>query len=300
MELARLKTVSLDRKSTAVKTPKRLTIIESPVGKVAQTTSFVLSTDDVSKSSPKKKAEKPSAPPSPTKKSQKPATPPSPSKKGSHKVAGTGSESDAEKPAGASSTISEKATPPRPTYTRMNSQVVVVEEVQTPAAVTQNENPFNFDVPITEEPEEDHESLRLADIQSFVEAEQAKDRRTSVLSSGSSGLGVPYLSDLESLDSVIVKHAALWLLNHSELKDKFDADDVLEGIEIRKGGLWNRFFKGEKKVKKKGMNIPHDLTPENAHLAQVSSASHLNSLLKEMAWHRALGYPALVRRSLHS
>jgi hypothetical protein len=128
----------------------------------------------------------------------------------------------------------------------MNSQVVVMEEQSN-----QIEFPVRSSSPITEEPEEDKESLRLADIQSLVEAEHDKERRASLLSSNSA-TDLPFLSDLDPLDSVIVKHAALWLINHSELKEKIDADDILEGIEIRKGGMWNRFFKTEKKVKKKG------------------------------------------------
>lgn len=245
MDLARLRTVSLDRRSTAVKTPKRLTIVESPVGKVAQTTSVALATDDT-KLAPKK----PSTPPSP-KKQQKPTTPPSPKKP----------PQDTEKDKGA-------APSKRPEFTRMNSQVVVMEEFppqssNTNTTLTEVVATQVLETVITEEPEEDHESLKLSDIQSLVEAEQAKDRRMSLLSSGSSG-DTMYLSDIDQLDSIIVKHAALWLLNHSELKDKFDADDILEGIEIRKGGLWNKFFRGEKKVKKKGQftNFSADLVTE--------------------------------------
>lgn len=120
---------------------------------------------------------------------------------------------------------------------------------EAPAAGIPMEQLVRTASPIPEEVTDDeHESLRLADISSLMEG----DRR-SVLSAGS-GPDLPFLSDLDPMDSVLVKHAALWLLNHSELKDKFDADDVLEGIEIRKGGLWNKFFRGEKKVvKKKGL-----------------------------------------------
>jgi hypothetical protein len=132
----------------------------------------------------------------------------------------------------------------------MNSQVVVMEELPTAPILTPGNTldlPVRTASPIQEEATDDeHESLRLADISSLMEG----DRRST--------LGVeprpdtPFLSDLDPMDSVLVKHAALWLLNHSELKDKFDADDVLEGLEIRKGGLWNKFFRGERKVKKKG------------------------------------------------
>jgi hypothetical protein len=228
MDLARLRTVSLDRKNTTVKTPKRLTIVESPVGKVAQTTNLTLPSDDN-----KSYSKKPSTPPSP-KRQQKPSTPPSPKKAAQESTP----------------KVSEKTNPPRPEFTRMNSQVVVMEEFPT-LANNIVDAPSTLDPVITEEPEEDHESFKLADIQSLLEAEQARDRRSSLLSSGSSGDRM-YLSDLDPLDSTIVKHAALWLLNHSELKDKFDADDILDGIEIRKGGLWNKFFRGERRAKKKG------------------------------------------------
>jgi len=127
---------------------------------------------------------------------------------------------------------------------------------ELPAASTSvPANPIEIPVrtasPIQEETTDDErESLRLADLSNLVES----DRRSTL--SARSGPDAPFLSDLEAMDSVLVKHAALWLLNHSELKDKFDADDILDGLEIRKGGLWKQFFKAERKVKKKGMHIP--------------------------------------------
>lgn len=107
--------------------------------------------------------------------------------------------------------------------------------------------------PIYEEPmeEDDRESLTLADISNLVEVDQASNRRAS-FRIATPGADTPLLSDLDTLDLTIVKHAALWMLNNSVLKDKFDFDEMLEGIEVRKGSLWKQFFRGEKKVKKKG------------------------------------------------
>ena len=97
----------------------------------------------------------------------------------------------------------------------------------------------------------------LHDISSLVKAEHAKERRLSSVSAGKGKTTdvpalVPLLTDLEAYDTAIVKHAAVWLLYHSELRDKFDLDEVLELIEIRKAGIWNKIFKAEKKGKKKG------------------------------------------------
>ncbi|KIM23080.1 hypothetical protein M408DRAFT_17979 [Serendipita vermifera MAFF 305830] len=281
MDLVRLRTVSLDRQNTTVKTPKRLTIIESPVGKSAQTTELA-GINNLSKSPPKSQkpptppsqSQKPSTPPSqhqkpfisptssPKKRGNRPGTPPSPTNRVS-----VGADTDnVIMPASAEAVPIASITEPaasgssstRPSFTRMNSQVVVMEEVP-PAGTVLADMPVRTASPIPEEVTDDeHESLRLADISSLMEA----DKR-SVLSAGL-GSDAPFLSDLDPMDTVLVKHAALWLLNHSELKDKFDADDVLEGIEIRKGGLWNKFFRGEKKVvKKKGVfGVPLDLLTE--------------------------------------
>ncbi|CCA67394.1 related to GTPase-activating protein of the rho/rac family (LRG1 protein) [Serendipita indica DSM 11827] len=279
VELARLKTISLDRKSTSVKTPRRLTIVESPIGKVAHTDE-VTSIIKGYPSSPKKSA-KPSTPPSPQRRS-KPSTPPSPQRS-------TPQNQDVEKETPQSpqpfvplASIAETPTPSRPEFTRMNSQVVVMEEVPN-----QVEFPVRSASPIEEATDEDHESLRLTDIASLVEAEQARDRASSVLS-GSSGTGAPYLSDLDPLDLVIVKHAALWLLNQSELKDKIDADDILEGIEIsRKGKIWKQFFRGEKKPKKKGVfGVPLELLTERDGVETIlgvsRSAVRIPSILDDL------------------
>jgi hypothetical protein len=99
--------------------------------------------------------------------------------------------------------------------------------------------------------EEDMESLTLADISNLVE-DQSSNRRSSFRIATPSGPDAPLISDLEPLDLTIIKHAALWMLNNSVLRDKFDSDEMLESIEVRKGSLWKQFFRGEKKVKKKG------------------------------------------------
>ncbi|KAG8821185.1 hypothetical protein FRC19_008185 [Serendipita sp. 401] len=254
IDAVRMRSLSLDRKSTAVKTPKRLTIIESPIGRVAHTNDFATENKGIS-SSPKR-SQKPLTPPSP-KKRTKPSTPPSPSQRTAPRPGSPHSEAE---PEGSSfvpmASITGAIPPRRPEFTRMNSQVVVMEEVQNTV-----EFPVRTTSPIQENVDDDRDSFRLADITSLVEAEQARERSSTL--SSTSAYDAPYLSDLDNLDSIIVKHAALWLLNHSELKDKFDADDILEGIEVRKAGLWGKFFRGEKKVKKKGVfGVPLELLTE--------------------------------------
>ncbi|KAG8834410.1 hypothetical protein FRC17_008981 [Serendipita sp. 399] len=256
IDAVRMRSLSLDRKNTAVKTPKRLTIVESPIGKVAHTDVYASTV-----SSSPKRSQKPLTPPSP-KKRNKPSTPPSPTHRTSPRPASPrpGEEAEASSSYIPIASITEGSpSTGRPEFTRMNSQVVVMEEVQ---------NTVEFPVgrtasPIQENADDDRDSFRLADITSLVEAEQARERASTL--SSASVYDAPYLSDLDNLDTVIVKHAALWLLNHSELKDKFDADDILEGIEVRKAGLWNKFFRGEKKVKKKGVfGVPLDLLTERS------------------------------------
>jgi hypothetical protein len=95
------------------------------------------------------------------------------------------------------------------------------------------------------------EGITLADIPQLMEAAQAREQQRSLPRQNS----IPYIAELSALELAIVKHCAVLMLNRSPLKDQFDLDEILELVEVKKGGFWNKLFKGgneKKNVKKKG------------------------------------------------
>ncbi len=64
----------------------------------------------------------------------------------------------------------------------------------------------------------------------------------------------PLLSELTPLQSLIIKHFALLLLQKSAIGHLIELDEVLELLESRKNQWWNKIFKGNAKKdhKKKG------------------------------------------------
>ncbi|TFY80882.1 hypothetical protein EWM64_g3132 [Hericium alpestre] len=76
---------------------------------------------------------------------------------------------------------------------------------------------------------------------------------------------VPYIAELTPLELAIVKHAAVLVLHRSPLRDQIDLDEILEMVEAKKQGFWNKLFKGadKKNVKKKGVfGVPLELLVE--------------------------------------
>ncbi len=260
--MMRMKSLNLDRKtSLTARTPKRSTILQGPTGKVAQATDHNqqgMHQNSHSTSNADSAAARPSraAPPSfDLANGQSPTVTSTPaslaSSEGSTAVASV---------AGDSKTV-------RPAFARHNTQVIIIEDEQRPL----RREPSEETIQLTTDPEtfddvgggvgqhqsRESEVLMLHNISSLVEAEHAKERRLSSVSGGKGNANdiprlAPLLTDLDACDAAIVKHAAVWLLSHSELGDKFDLDEVLELIEARKAGIWVKIFKGEKKGKKKG------------------------------------------------
>jgi hypothetical protein len=94
------------------------------------------------------------------------------------------------------------------------------------------------------------DGITLADIPQLMEAAQAREQHRSLPRESQT----PYIAELSVLELAIVKHCAVLALHRSPLKDRFDLEEILEMVEIKKGGFWNRLFKGgdKKNVKKKG------------------------------------------------
>lgn len=94
------------------------------------------------------------------------------------------------------------------------------------------------------------DGFTLADIPQLMEAAQAREQQRSLPRENS----IPYLAELSALELAIVKHCAVLALTRSPLKDQCDLDELLEMVEIKKSGFWNRIFKADKKnIKKKGV-----------------------------------------------
>lgn len=92
------------------------------------------------------------------------------------------------------------------------------------------------------------DAITLADIPQFIEAEERKQYRAIP-----NQIQVPMIAELTPLELMIVKHCALLALYRSPLKNEIDLDEMLEFIEAKKGGFWNKIFKGNKQ--KKGESV---------------------------------------------
>jgi hypothetical protein len=94
------------------------------------------------------------------------------------------------------------------------------------------------------------DGITLADIPQLMEAAQAREQQRSLPRQST----VPHVAELSALELTIVKHSAVLALQRSPLRDQLELDELLELIEIKKGGFWKQLFKaGDKKnVKKKG------------------------------------------------
>jgi len=96
------------------------------------------------------------------------------------------------------------------------------------------------------------DALTLADIPQLMQVAQAREQRRSLPRENA----VPYIAELNTLELAILKHCALLQLTRSPLKDAFDLDDILEILDNKQRGFWNKLFKGgdkdKKNVKKKG------------------------------------------------
>ncbi|KAL5513234.1 RGA1 [Sanghuangporus vaninii] len=112
------------------------------------------------------------------------------------------------------------------------------------------------------------DGITLADIPHVIEAEEARKQHRALPSQST----VPTIAELTPLELMIVKHAALLALSRSPLKNDFELDDLLEFIEVKKGGFWNKFFKKDKQ--KKGVfGVPLEILLEKEAADSMLGAS---------------------------
>lgn len=240
----RMKSVHLDRKlSATARVPKRSTIVESPAGRTAQTSDglrvqrsqelgvVVQSQGSSSGSRPVSYIpnRSPPLPPGAQPKNKSPGQidmPPVPPI-----------------PAGQQGQVI------RPAFARNNTEVMIVDDSAP-----------NSPGGLVDEPDVDN-GITLADIPQLMEAAQAMEQRRSL--PGQSP--IPYIAELSALELAIVKHSAVLILSKSLLRDQIDLDELLELIEVKKAGFFQKLFKSggndKKKVKKSGRQFVRSLYP---------------------------------------
>ncbi|KAK2463687.1 hypothetical protein APHAL10511_004438 [Amanita phalloides] len=232
-DIMRMKSVHLDRKlSATARLPKRSTIVESPTGRSVHPSDVL---------QPQRQDVQPSQPqltfqnhiphhgqPAPPQQLQQ-VPPPRPT------LLTQRSDSNIQL---------------RPALSRNHEVKIIDESMPNSPAAGADENPMAaLDDGIT-----------LADIPQLMEAAQAREQQRSLPRENA----IPYIAELSALELAIVKHAAVLALTKSPLKDQIDVDELLEMVETKKSGFWNKLFKADKKnIKKKGVfGIPLELLVE--------------------------------------
>ena len=219
-----MKSVHLDRKlSATARLPKRSTIVESPTGKSAHPANLLR---------PERSQE--------LGVSQQPMQRPTVVQQQS--IPGR-SPPQQQTRAPAMLDMGQQGQVIRPSFTKDNTEVKIIDDSgPNSPAVGSDEQPH---IPAPDE------GITLADIPQLMEAAQAREQQRSLPRQNS----IPYIAELSALELAIVKHCAVLMLSRSPLKDQFDLDEILELVEVKKGGFWNKLFKGgndKKNVKKKG------------------------------------------------
>lgn len=236
-EIMKMKSVHLDRKlSATARLPKRSTIVESPAGKSAHPSDLPLKKSNESMTSPRPAPQPPSfvqnqhvrasVYPSSAAPGQRPHLDTLPIHDASGQVI-------------------------RPSFARNNTEVMIVDDSAP------NSPGGGADDAIATSLED---GITLADIPQVAQAELTGNMHTPIRHPTT-----PYIAELSPLALAIVKHAAVAALAKSPLKDQFDVDEMLELIELKKAGFWNKFFKqnNDKKMKKKGVfGIPLEVLVE--------------------------------------
>ncbi|KAI6112638.1 hypothetical protein F5141DRAFT_1195407 [Pisolithus sp. B1] len=248
-DIMRMKSVHLDRKlSATARLPRRSTVVNSPTGKT------------VHPSEPSS-TQRPQPPQEAVIKAPQPQRGPPPNLIPGRQPSQPGSSSGTNSLPPSRNQLRSPATldtnvlnlpQARPPLVRNNTEVKIVDDsAPNSPAVVLEESPLR--VP--------DDGITLADIPQLVEAAQAREQQRSLPRQSTA----PHISGLSALELAIVKHCALLALLRSPIRDQVDLDEILELIEAKKGGFWNKLFKaGDKKnVKKKGVfGIPLELLVE--------------------------------------
>ncbi|PFH51895.1 hypothetical protein AMATHDRAFT_58104 [Amanita thiersii Skay4041] len=244
-DIMRMKSVHLDRKlSATARLPKRSTIVESPAGRSVHPSDLMQpqrqQDNYVTQSTAAPNQQEPTAGHVHSEPSQLNQLHVSPQQQQTARPNLHTLPVDSSIPAHAT----------RPVLSRNNEVTIVDDSAPNSPAVGADENPIaTLDDGIT-----------LADIPQLMEAAHAREQQRSLPRENA----IPYVAELSALELAIVKHAALLALTKSPLKEQLDFDELLELVESKKSGFWNKIFKGDKKnIKKKGVfGIPLELLVE--------------------------------------
>jgi hypothetical protein len=234
-DIMRMKSVHLDRKlSATARLPKRSTIVESPAGKSAHPSDLLRS----DRSQELGVSQQPMQRPIVVQQQQGQVVP---GRSPPQQYASVPQQLQTRAPV--TLDVSQQGQVIRPAFAKDNTEVKIVDDSgPNSPAIGSEEQPH---VPAPDE------GITLADIPQLMEAAQAREQQRSLPRQNS----IPYIADLSALELAIVKHCAVLTLHRSPLKDQFDLDEILELVEVKKGGFWNKLFKGgndKKNVKKKG------------------------------------------------
>jgi hypothetical protein len=228
----RMKSVHLDRKlSATARLPKRSTIVESPAGRTVHPTEPLnrqRSQQDIKAPQPQR-----GPPPGNLIPGRQQSQP------GSTGASLPPSRSQIRSPGTLDTSVQGQSV--RPQLVRNNTEVKIVDE-SAPNSPAGGPEDAPLHVP--------DDGITLADIPQLMEAAQAREQHRSLPRQST----IPHVAELSALELVIVKHCALLALQRSPLRDQIDLDELLELVETKKAGFWNKLFKaGDKKnVKKKG------------------------------------------------
>ncbi|KAJ7224368.1 LIM domain-containing protein [Mycena pura] len=252
-DIMRMKSVHLDRKlSATARLPKRSTIVESPAGRSAP--SEILASQKTQESTSALHPQQQAAPLAPqpqyAQQSQVPQQ-----RSPSQLPASTSYTSRAARPHLGQMPPDQQGQVLRAAFARNNTEVMIVDE-SAPNSPAGGEEQQQRSPPL-----DNDNGITLADIPQLMEVAQAREEQRSLPRESS----IPYVAELSAPELAILKHAALAALARSSLRDQFDLEELIDMVELKKSGFWNKLFKaGDKKnVKKKGVfGIPLEFLVE--------------------------------------
>jgi len=135
----------------------------------------------------------------------------------------------------------------KPPYARGNSEIKIIED-----SAPNSPSLAYGDHPPELQPQDTDDGITLADIPQLVQVAQARAQHRQLPRENA----IPLIADLSTLELAIVKHSAAVVLSKSPLGGQMDMDEILDLLEMKKGGFWNKLFKasgsGKKDLKKKG------------------------------------------------
>ena len=142
---------------------------------------------------------------------------------------------------------SSGAVPPRPPIQNANSQDHITNHSPVlPGQPASQDYQASY---LDANHDEVDPAFSLADIPQLIESQQYRNS------------GRKLVAELSAFEFTVLKYTALWKLTRSQLKDHIDLDEMLEFLETKKSGFWNKLLMrgGDKKVKKKGEWVHEEL-----------------------------------------